>query len=56
LRLAQRPKIARNPGQGGRQVAPGIGDLTSVHFTDDADLHWQIDRDMHLQALDERDR
>jgi hypothetical protein len=28
---------------------------TTVRFTDDAGLHWQIDHDLHLQHLDNRD-
>jgi hypothetical protein len=27
----------------------------TVRFTDDADLHWQIDQDLHLKPLDNRD-
>lgn len=27
----------------------------TVRFTDDADLHWQIDHDLHLEKLDNRD-
>ena len=27
----------------------------SVRFTDDADLHWQINHDLHLEKLDNRD-
>jgi hypothetical protein len=26
-----------------------------VRFTDDADLHWEIDTDLHLEKLPERD-
>ena len=28
---------------------------TAVRFTDDAGLHWQIDHDLHLEKLDNRD-
>lgn len=27
----------------------------ATRFTDDAGLHWQIDQDLHLQQLDNRD-
>jgi hypothetical protein len=27
----------------------------TMRFTDDAGLHWQIDHDMHLEKLDNRD-
>ena len=27
----------------------------AVRFTDDAGLHWQIDRDLHLEKLNNRD-
>ena len=27
----------------------------TLRFTDDADLHWQIDHDLHLEKLDNRD-
>lgn len=27
----------------------------TVRFTDDAGLHWQIDHDLHLEKLDNRD-
>lgn len=26
----------------------------SVRFSDDADLHWQLDRELHLRKLDDR--
>jgi hypothetical protein len=29
--------------------------MLEVRFTDDAGLHWQIDRSLHLQKLDKRD-
>jgi hypothetical protein len=32
-----------------------IGDGILARFTDDAGLHWQIDHDMHLKKLDNRD-
>jgi hypothetical protein len=30
-------------------------DFLTLRFTDDAGLHWQIDHDLHLRKLDNRD-
>ena len=36
-------------------VNPDLDEILTLRFTDDAGLHWQIDHDLHLQKLDNRD-
>ena len=36
-------------------IALGLVPVVAVRFTDDAGLHWEIDRDQHLKRLADRD-
>ena len=61
LKLSARPDIPlMRAGKTGALIFPfGAREnpdaRITVRFTDDAGLHWQIDHDLHLQKLDNRD-